>query len=101
MHFSLPFLSLPAQHNFLLYSPVRTLYLIGVYQQPHIPQLTVNTDWGTDCFYTTVSLLTQMQYTSAGPEGNSANYAKYTGFILPECYIGATYHRGGFLGCHR
>ena len=45
------------------------------------PQLTVNTDWGTDCFYTTVSLLTQMQYTSAGPEGNSANYAKYTGFI--------------------
>lgn len=62
------------------------------------PQLTVNTYWGTDCFYTTVSLLTQMQYTSAGPEGNSANYAKYTGFILPECYIGATYHKGGFLG---
>ena len=61
------------------------------------PQFTMNTEWGKH-FVSTISFLTQMQYTSAGPEGSSANYAKYTGFCNPELYVGLTYKGGPFLG---
>jgi len=36
----------------------------------------------------TAALIWQMQYTSCGPDGASANYVKYCG--IPEMYIGAT-----------
>lgn len=37
----------------------------------------------------TASAIWQMQYTSAGPEGASANYMKYSG--IPEIYAGVNY----------
>ena len=41
-------------------------------------------------FTLTASALLQMQYTSTGPEGASANYIKYA--YTPECYLGLSYH---------
>ena len=41
-------------------------------------------------FTFTASALWQMQYTSTGPEGASANYIKYA--YTPECYLGLSYH---------
>ena len=41
-------------------------------------------------FTLTASALWQMQYTSTGPEGASANYIKYA--YTPECYLGLSYH---------
>ncbi|MBR4644218.1 MAG: hypothetical protein IKO73_03570 [Bacteroidaceae bacterium] len=41
-------------------------------------------------FTLTASALWQMQYTSAGPEGASANYLKYA--CTPEAYLGLSYH---------
>ncbi len=58
------------------------------------PQVTFNYHYG-DNFYTTLSLLGQMQYTSSGPEGSSANYMKYS--MTPEVYLGLNYVNGGFL----
>ena len=43
----------------------------------------------------TASALWQMQYTSTGPVGSSANYIKYA--LTPEVYAGVTYKTGGFL----
>ena len=45
-------------------------------------------------FTLTAALLWQMQYTSAGPEGASANYIKYGG--IPEVYLGLSYKANGF-----
>ena len=44
----------------------------------------------------TAAALWQMQYTSAGPEGASANYIKYGG--IPELYLGLSYKANGFTG---
>lgn len=46
-------------------------------------------------FSLTLAAIWQMQYTSAGPEGASANYMKYSG--IPEGYLGLNYKTGGFL----
>lgn len=58
------------------------------------PQVTMDADLGKH-FTITGSLIYQMQYTTAGPAGNTANYMKYG--ILPEVYAGLTYRAGGFL----
>lgn len=58
------------------------------------PQLAFNYRYG-EHFYATLSLLGQMQYTSSGPEGASANYIKYA--ATPEVYLGLNYVNGGFL----
>lgn len=50
----------------------------------------------SDSVTLTGALLWQMQYTSAGPEGASANYMKYGG--IPELYLGLSYKKGGFTG---
>ncbi|MBR4586554.1 MAG: hypothetical protein IKO29_07435 [Bacteroidales bacterium] len=42
----------------------------------------------------TTAALWQMQYTSAGPSGASAEYIKYGG--IPELYAGLNYKQGGF-----
>ncbi len=42
------------------------------------------------------SAIWQMQYCSAGPGGQSANYIKYAG--TPEIYLGLNYSSNGFLG---
>ena len=42
----------------------------------------------------TASALWQMQYTSAGPNGASADYIKYAG--TPEFYLGLSYKANGF-----
>ena len=42
----------------------------------------------------TGAALWQMQYNSAGPEGQVANYIKYG--CTPELYLGLTYREGGF-----
>ncbi len=42
----------------------------------------------------TGAALWQMQYNSAGPEGQSANYIKYG--CTPELYLGLAYRDGGF-----
>ena len=44
----------------------------------------------------TAAAIWQMQYTSAGPEGASANYIKYGG--IPELYLGLSFKKGGFTG---
>lgn len=59
------------------------------------PQITANLSLGGK-WSIAASLLWQMQYTSAGPEGASANYIKYSG--APESYLGVNYKNGGFLG---
>lgn len=50
----------------------------------------------SDAFSLTASAIWQMQYTSAGPNGASANYIKYG--CTPEIYFGLNYKSGGFLG---
>lgn len=50
----------------------------------------------TDALTLTGALIWQMQYTSFGPEGASANYIKYGG--IPELYLGLSYKAGGFTG---
>ncbi|MCQ2148162.1 MAG: hypothetical protein MJZ16_11720 [Bacteroidales bacterium] len=49
----------------------------------------------SDNFSLTASAIWQMQYTSAGPDGASANYIKYSG--TPEIYAGVNYTNGGFI----
>lgn len=44
----------------------------------------------------TGALIWQMQYTSAGPDGASADYIKNS--CTPEIYAGVNYRHGGFLG---
>lgn len=46
----------------------------------------------SDTWSLTAAAIWQQQYTSAGPEGASANYAKYSG--IPEIYAGLTYKKG-------
>lgn len=58
------------------------------------PQVTMDAKLGKN-FMLTASTLWQMQYTSAGPAGSSANYIKYS--CTPELYIGASVFAGGFL----
>ena len=53
------------------------------------PQIKLDADLGK-YFTLTASALWQMQYTSAGPEGASANYLKYA--HTPEGYLGLSYH---------
>lgn len=48
----------------------------------------------SDSVTLTVAAIWQMQYTSAGPEGASANYIKYGG--VPEVYLGLSYSKDGF-----
>lgn len=47
-------------------------------------------------FSLTGAALWQMQYTSAGPSGASANYIKYS--CVPEMYFGLNFKQGGFTG---
>ena len=58
------------------------------------PQVTMDANLGKH-FTITGSFIYQMQYTSTGPDGSSANYMKYG--ILPEVYAGLSYRTGGFL----
>ncbi len=58
------------------------------------PQITLDANLG-DHFTLTASALWQMQYTSMGPDGASANYIKYS--CTPEGYLGLSYKTGGFL----
>jgi len=44
----------------------------------------------------TLAAIWQMQYTSAGPKGASADYIKYSG--IPEIYMGLSLKSGGFTG---
>ena len=54
-------------------------------------------DWGLGNGLTlTTAAIWQMQYTSAGPNGASADYIKYSG--IPEIYLGLNYKDGGFVG---
>lgn len=53
------------------------------------PQIKMDAQLGK-YFTLTASALWQMQYTSAGPEGASANYLKYA--YTPECYLGLSFH---------
>lgn len=50
----------------------------------------------TDALTLSGALLWQMQYTSAGPSGASADYIKYSG--IPELYLGLSFKQGGFTG---
>ncbi len=51
----------------------------------------VNFDWKiNDWFGLTAATLWQMQYTSTGPNGASADYIKYG--LTPECYLGLNFH---------
>lgn len=58
------------------------------------PQVTMDANLGKH-FTITGSFIYQMQYTTTGPSGSSANYMKYG--ILPEIYAGLTYKTGEFL----
>jgi len=58
------------------------------------PQVTFESTLGSGVSIT-ASALWQMQYTSAGPEGASANYIKYG--CTPELYAGLNYTTGKFL----
>ena len=53
------------------------------------PQIKMDVQLGKN-FTLTASAIWQMQYTSAGPEGASANYIKYA--HTPEAYLGVSYH---------
>ena len=56
----------------------------------------VKLDWKvTPSISLTGSALWQMQYTSTGPAGASANYIKYG--CTPELYLGVSYSAGGLL----
>lgn len=58
------------------------------------PQITF--DYTPGKFSLTASALWQMQYTSGGPEGASANYIKYSN--IPEFYLGVNFKSdNGFL----
>jgi len=52
------------------------------------PQAQYNQDLGSG-WSLTAAAIWQQQYTSAGPEGPSANYMKYSG--IPEVYAGVSY----------
>lgn len=58
------------------------------------PQVTMDADLGKN-WTITGSALWQMQYTSMGPAGSSADYIKYS--CVPELYAGVTYKSKGFL----
>ena len=52
-------------------------------------------DFGLGSGFTlTAAAIWQMQYTSAGPSGSSADYIKYGG--IPELYLGLSVKQGGF-----
>lgn len=57
------------------------------------PQLTADGKL-SDSFTLTASAIWQMQYTSAGPSGPSAEYIRYGG--IPEIYLGISYKKNGF-----
>ncbi len=59
------------------------------------PQLTMEGRF-SDKVSLTISALWQMQYTSAGPNGASAEYIKYGG--VPEIFMGLNFKSGGFTG---
>ena len=57
----------------------------------------VKLDWNVaEGISFTGAAIWQMQYTSAGPSGASANYIKYG--CTPELYFGVSYAEGGFTG---
>ena len=58
------------------------------------PQVTMDASLGNH-WVISASALWQMQYTSAGPAGASANYIKHS--CTPEMYAGLSYKTGGFL----
>ena len=54
----------------------------------------INFDWKiNDWFGVTAAALWQMQYTSTGPNGASADYIKYS--CTPECYLGLNFFQSG------
>ena len=59
------------------------------------PQVLMDANLGKH-FTITSGAIWQMQYTSAGPSGSTADYIKYSG--IPEMYLGFSYKAGGFLG---
>lgn len=59
------------------------------------PQVLMDAALGGN-FILTAGAIWQMQYTSTGPDGASADYIKYSG--IPEAYLGFTVRGGGFLG---
>lgn len=58
------------------------------------PQVAMDANLGKN-WTITASALWQMQYTSMGPAGSSADYMKYG--LTPEFYAGVTYKSKGFL----
>jgi len=58
------------------------------------PQVTMDANLGKN-WTVTGSALWQMQYTSMGPAGSSADYIKYS--CVPELYAGVTFKSNGFL----
>lgn len=58
------------------------------------PQVTMDASFCKN-WVLTASALWQMQYTSSGPAGSSADYMKYG--CTPEIYAGLTYKSNGFL----
>lgn len=58
------------------------------------PQVTMDANLGKN-WTVTGSALWQMQYTSMGPAGPSADYIKYS--CVPELYAGVTFKSNGFL----
>ncbi len=58
------------------------------------PQVSMDASLG-EHFTLTASALWQMQYTSTGPGGASADYIKYS--CTPEAYLGATLKFGGWM----
>lgn len=58
------------------------------------PQVQFNGRINNHCSFTAAALW-QMQYTSTGPEGASANYIKYS--CVPEFYLGANYNADNLL----
>ena len=59
------------------------------------PQVLMDAALGKN-FILTAGAIWQMQYTSTGPSGASADYIKYSG--IPEAYLGFTVKSGGFIG---
>ncbi len=58
------------------------------------PQVNMDAAFGNH-WMLTASAIWQMQYTSAGPAGASAQYIKYS--CTPEMYLGLTYRTEGFM----
>lgn len=58
------------------------------------PQITMDASLGKH-WIVSASALWQMQYTSTGPSGASADYIKYS--CTPEIYAGISYRTNGFL----